>query len=466
MKGSVRASGVRRVRRHSRGSNGACGRGRAGGSVGSGGRDAAGVEGRGSRPSPAGPLQRVHARPGGPRGSARRRAGGRAAHPARSRAAPRSSLTLPAPGGGFQRFEVQESPIMEAGLAAQHPEIKTYAGRGIDDPAATMRADTTPLGFHASVRSPNGAWYIDPYYHLDDSVYVSYYGRDLAEDPHGDVRRARGRRGRGRSARPRRARRAGRARTSQLRTYRLALVTDPTYSTYFGGPANVTAAKVTLMNRVDQIYEDETAIRLVLIADNDKLNLNTAGRHDRRRTARAARRRATRRRRSRRCAGAHADPQPHRDRPDHRREQLRHRPHRARHQRAAASPASASSAATARRRAARACRRRSATSSRSTTWRTRWATSSPATTRSTARSSTAPAATATRARRSSRASGSSIMAYAGICQQDNLQPHSDPYWSQRSFDEITALRDVGRARRSTRSRRPRCATSTAPTRSR
>src|SRR5438128_1981582 len=64
-------------------------------------------------------------------------------------------------------------------LAAAHPEIKTYAGRGIDDPAATVRADLTPLGFHASVRSQSGQWYVDPYYHQDQSLYASYYGHDL-----------------------------------------------------------------------------------------------------------------------------------------------------------------------------------------------------------------------------------------------------------------------------------------------
>jgi hypothetical protein len=181
-------------------------------------------------------------------------------------------ISLPAPDGSFQRFEVQESPVMEAGLAAKHPDIKTYAGRGLDDPDATIRADETPLGFHASVRSRDGAWYIDPYYHLSDRVYASYYGRDLA-DPHGAFREGEieG------SSDPLRigAKALAADPTVTLRTYRLALVTDQSYSTFFGGPANVTAAKVTLMNRVDQIYEDETAIRMVLIADNDKLNLDT-----------------------------------------------------------------------------------------------------------------------------------------------------------------------------------------------
>ncbi len=115
-------------------------------------------------------------------------------------------ISLPAPGGKLQRFAIKESPIMEAGLAAAHPEIKTYAGVGIDDPTATLRADTTPLGFHASVRAAKGAWYVDPYYHLDTSVYVSYYARDVSENPHGVLTETRRswRATRSTSARPRR----------------------------------------------------------------------------------------------------------------------------------------------------------------------------------------------------------------------------------------------------------------------
>ena len=121
---------------------------------------------------------------------------------------------------------------MEAGLAARHPEIKTYAGRGIDDPTASIVADTSPLGFHASVRSPGGALYVDPYYRRDDSVYVSYYTRDAARGRGRHVRRARPL-GESDAAELQRRRRAP-GPEIQLRTYRLALITDPSYATYFG----------------------------------------------------------------------------------------------------------------------------------------------------------------------------------------------------------------------------------------
>jgi len=260
------------------------------------------------------------------------------------------SISLPTPDGSFQRFVLEESPIMEDGLAAKHPDIKTYRGKGIDDPNATLRMDITPLGLHASVRSPNGGWYVDPYYKNDTSVYAAYGRADLVNPRaalvegkldesqlslsrtlynQGDSVQVSGKgfkagatvelavraegeevplqtlsatadksgnitvtlpagtrsgaysitAANGASAEASflvvDAEVSARAVGDQLRTYRLALVTDPSYATYVGAN-NVTAAKVTLINRVTQIYEEETSIRLVLIDATDNLNLDTA----------------------------------------------------------------------------------------------------------------------------------------------------------------------------------------------
>lgn len=205
-----------------------------------------------------------------------------------ARATGSTTVSLPSPDGGLARFTVQPSTVMEAGLAAAHPEIQTWAGRGVDDPAASVRMDLGPLGLHASVRSPAGAWYVDPYYQRDRGVYLSYYGRDLTENVHGAfVERDGGDalaqaqaalEDAGVSAPPpppAEVDSTGRARVGDvLRTYRLALLSDPTYASFFG-TENVTAAKVALINRVNQIYEDDLAMRLVLISDTDKLNLDT-----------------------------------------------------------------------------------------------------------------------------------------------------------------------------------------------
>ncbi len=189
-------------------------------------------------------------------------------------------VTLPAPAGGFERFALEETFLMPPELARLHPEIKTYRGVGLDDPAATIRADIGPLGFHASVRSPGGAWYVEPARVGTAGPYFSYFGRDSGasrglfaaiENDLAALEDAAALKPSGTAVAP------GSAVT--LRTYRLALVSNPAYAEYFdytANPANVTAAKVALVNRINQIFEEEAAIRFVLAAGSDALNLNTA----------------------------------------------------------------------------------------------------------------------------------------------------------------------------------------------
>lgn len=158
---------------------------------------------------------------------------------------------------------------MEPELAARFPEIKTYIGRGLDDPAATARFDLTPAGFHAQVLSPGGAVYIEPYLRGNASLHAAYYrkdyhpaGRDfecLAAD--GDlVPKVSG--AVAKVVLP----------TDTLRTYRLACAATAEYTQYFGGTVpEALAAIVTAINRVTGIYETELGIRLMLVAQNDQI---------------------------------------------------------------------------------------------------------------------------------------------------------------------------------------------------
>ena len=175
-------------------------------------------------------------------------------------------MTLPMPDNSFARFSVVESPIMHPDLAAKFPEIRTYLGQGIDDPAATVRFDWTPVGFHAQILSPNGAVYIDPLWRNDTISYASYFKSDYRKGADGFNCLVPGEQ---QMQMPEEG--GGVASTGEIRrTYRLACAATLEYTNFHGGTqASGLAAVVTAINRVSGVYETEVSVRLSLVANNN-----------------------------------------------------------------------------------------------------------------------------------------------------------------------------------------------------
>ncbi|MEO8648792.1 MAG: hypothetical protein ABI539_06465, partial [Acidobacteriota bacterium] len=91
-------------------------------------------------------------------------------------------ITLPMPDGSMGRFSIEHSLVVEPGLAAKYPELgRTYRGRGIDDPTASVRLDFLPGGFHSMILSASGTVLVDPIEPGQTGDYISYFKRDAKE---------------------------------------------------------------------------------------------------------------------------------------------------------------------------------------------------------------------------------------------------------------------------------------------
>ncbi len=185
-------------------------------------------------------------------------------------------IELPLPDGTFDSFTVFESPVMQEALAAKFPSIKTYFGKS-KLTNATVRMDFTPTGFHALINNKNGQVYIDPYAINQDEYYIVYFQRDLLSTEKNtficgeneintptllsndfsetDLPKLRSK--------------GGEAVTE--RTYTVAIAANAEFTAFHGGKTDAMAAIVTILNRLNQVFNTELAIKLVLVNDNDKL---------------------------------------------------------------------------------------------------------------------------------------------------------------------------------------------------
>ena len=187
-----------------------------------------------------------------------------------------SKLSIPYPNGDFKSFNLKEKQIMEPALAAKFPNIKVYVGRN-PETGDNIRISIGKDGFHAMVFSKEGTFFIDPVSKSDNLKHQVYYKKDLNEElinkyfyEEGPIIADQQR-----FAEVKRKVESGlveRPSGTELRTYRLAVTTTGEYTQFHGGTVeDAMSAIVTTMNRVNGIYERDIAVTMVLVDNNDQL---------------------------------------------------------------------------------------------------------------------------------------------------------------------------------------------------
>ncbi len=184
----------------------------------------------------------------------------------------RSTLTVGLADGANENFKIVQYDMMEPELANKYPEIRTFYGISTINSLKRIRIDYGHHGFRAVISSVEGKIFIDHFQRNDLSSRIVYFkkdyppgapwscGVDSIEDN-------------GHSERFQSGSRIG---DCQLRSYRLAQAANGEYSNYHGATSSaqsglVMTAVVNVINRVNEVYEAEVAVRLLLVANTNDL---------------------------------------------------------------------------------------------------------------------------------------------------------------------------------------------------
>ncbi|WP_336703918.1 reprolysin-like metallopeptidase [Chryseobacterium indologenes] len=183
-------------------------------------------------------------------------------------------IVLPMSDGTKAKFRIWKSSVMAPELADKFPQLITLTGQGVDDQYATIKLDFTELGFHAQIKSiASGDTYIDPYAKNDSGNYIIYKKGDLIDKKQRgcgskDENFKSGKKNVQKTVAP--------SVGSQIRVFRLAVACTGEYAVAATGSATPTIAQtlsaiVTTVNRVNGVYEQEVAVRLILIPTENNI---------------------------------------------------------------------------------------------------------------------------------------------------------------------------------------------------
>lgn len=179
-------------------------------------------------------------------------------------------ITVGLADGTADMFRIVQYDMMEAPLAGEYTDIKTFRGVSVSNPYRIIRCDWTKNGFRAVISDLDGKMYIDPYQRNDMANRIVYYAKTYSRE----IAWTCGAEGADLNGGSNQNKRI--VGDCEFRSYRLAVATTGEYSNYFGATSSsqsalVMAQVVTAVNRVNDVYEVDFSTRLILIGNNSSI---------------------------------------------------------------------------------------------------------------------------------------------------------------------------------------------------
>lgn len=182
-------------------------------------------------------------------------------------------ILIPNKNGKLEQFSVWESSNFEPELQAKYPDIRSYAGIGITDKNASINFSISPNGIQTMIlRADEGSEFIEPYA-KDKNIYILF---DSKNRERGNLPFSCKTEDLVLNKKLLNVTNKIAANNGVFKTLRLALSCTAEYTTYhraiktnsFGTKADALAAMNNTMARVNGIFNKDLAVKLVIIAND------------------------------------------------------------------------------------------------------------------------------------------------------------------------------------------------------
>ncbi|MGL6463340.1 reprolysin-like metallopeptidase [Aeromonas hydrophila] len=173
------------------------------------------------------------------------------------------SLILPLPDGGEVTFTLQAYDLLPADLATKYPEILTFKGHNSAAPVETGRFDLGPQGFHAMFTHQGKTVFVDPLRNADG--YAVYYQQDAYSRLEEEADKVIG-------TDAKTLARKVQVDGNERKRYVIAISAAGEYTQFHGGSKALTmGALATLLNRVNEVYQRDVGAEFQLASGNDNI---------------------------------------------------------------------------------------------------------------------------------------------------------------------------------------------------